>query len=339
MKKWTGVLLVVLLFVTLTVPTLADDGGGQVIFPGENVVIEPGEQWAGDLTLLGGNLELREGGRVLGDVAVLGGNAIVDGAVEGNLVVIGGTLDLRSNAVIDQDLVTFGAAVSRAEGAIVRGQRVEGLQWNTPQIRILPSLPLQRWDGSSWSWQWNSFFDLMSRLLRTVLNVVALIVFGALLVLLLPKNSEMVIKTVSEAPLPSLGVGLLSGVVLAIVVPLLIIICIGIPIAILVVMAAVAAGVFGWVSVGTLVGGRILRALNASRGQPLLEVVIGVAAITLLAEVPCLGWLLALVVGAVGLGAVVLTRFGTMAYERVRVASPMPPAPPAAPEEPASSAE
>ena len=46
----------------------------------------------------------------------------------------------------------------------------------------------------------------------------------------------------------------------------------------------------------------------------MVAVLVGVLLISLLTTVPCLGWLLAGVVGSLGLGAVVLTRFGTMAY-------------------------
>lgn len=156
--------------------------------------------------------------------------------------------------------------------------------------------------------------NLLGRFLRFVLNLMALIVLGVLLVLLLPRQTALVGQTVSEAAWTSLAVGVLTFLVLVVLVPLLVIICIGIPVAVLLVMAAVAAGLFGWVTIGALLGKRLLAALHASQLQPVVEVIIGVTALTLLAEVPCLGWLLGIVAGAVGLGAVVLTRFGTMRY-------------------------
>jgi len=313
MKKLIYALLITVLFLCLASPVWADDGDGQVVFPGSSVVIDSGDELNGDMTIMGGTLELREGGRIRGDVVVLGGQAVIDGRIDGTLVVMGGILDLQSHAVIGENLVTFGANVSRAEGAVVHGERIEGFP------HVLPRLPT--WSGLSGladvgrTWHGDIFFSLLGRLIRTVFSTIALMALGVLLVLFLPKPTNLVGQTVIKAPLPSIGVGLLTFVVLLILVPLLIVICIGIPVAVLLVLAAVAASVFGWIAIAALVGQRLLAALQVTQAQPVLEVIIGVPVVALLSAVPCLGGLLALIVAAAGLGAVILTRFGTVAYE------------------------
>jgi hypothetical protein len=335
MKKWTCVLLTVLLFVSLTMPVWADDGAGQAVLPGESIVIGPGDIVQGDLTVLGGSLELQEGGRVNGDVAMLGGDAIIDGEVDGSLVVLGGTAELGSNALIRKDLFTLGASVSRAAGATVQGETIEGFKGRL-RLPALPNLPtIRTWRTTPGQWDEQPFVNLLSSFMRFVLNLVALVVLGVLLVVFLPKQTAVVAQAVTEAGWTSFAVGLLTFLVLLVLVPLLVIICIGIPVAVLLVLAAVAAGLFGWIAIGVLLGHRIVAALHTSQPQPVVEIIVGVAALTLLAEIPCLGWLMGVIAGAVGLGAVVLTRFGTMHYAPSRPVTSLPaPPPPDAPTPP-----
>jgi cytoskeletal protein CcmA (bactofilin family) len=333
MKKWMCVLLTVLLFVSLSLPVWADDGEGQAVMPGESIVIGPGDEVQGDLTVFGGNVELQDGGRVNGDMAVLGGKAIIDGEVDGSLVVLAGTVELGSNALIRKDLFTFAASVSRAAGATVQGETIESFRGRLPRIE-LPSIETWRTTGP-WQWDEQPFVNLLGRFLRFVLNLVALVVLGVLLVLFLPKQTAVVAQAVTEAGWTSFAVGLLTFLALLVLVPLLVIICIGIPVAVLLVMALVAAALFGWIAIGILVGHKILAALHTSQPQPVVEIIIGIVALTLLSEVPCLGWLLGAIAGAVGLGAVVLTRFGTVHYAPQTAVTNLPAPPPSPPDVPA----
>ena len=331
MKKWMCVLLTVLLFVTLAVPVWADDGEGQAVMPGESVVIGPGDEVQGDLTVLGGDLELQAGGRVNGDVAIIGGRATIDGEVDGHLVVLGGKVDLRSNALVRQNLFTLGASVSKAAGATIQGETIEGFRgrsFELPEIRTWPTT-------APWQWNEQPALDLLGRFVRFVLNLLGLIVLGVLLVLFLPRQTAVVSQAVTKAGWTSFAVGLLSFLVLLVLVPLLVIICIGIPVAVLLVMAFVAAALFGWVAIGILVGRRIMDALHASQSQPVLEIIIGIGVLTLLSEVPCLGWFLGAIAGAVGVGAVLLTRFGTVHYAPQAAVTNLPAPPPSTPDVPA----
>ncbi len=314
-KKWIFALLALLVFLSLPVPVWADDGDDQLVFFGDSVVLGPGESVDGNLVVIGGRVEMREGSRVDGDLVAVGGGSIIDGRIEGSLVVVGGTLDLRDNATVSQDFITFGASVSQAEGARVFGERIEGLRWK------VPPLTTRDWSWPSWTpaERWRSpdllFSDLFSSAVRWMLRTFALMALGVVVMLLLPRQTELVGRTVSELPLPSTGVGLLTFVALLFLVPLLVIICIGIPLVVVLAFAFVAALLLGRVAVGAVVGERLLTAINVKPSQPLLQAVVGIGLIELLAAVPCLGWLLGWILALAGLGAVVLTRFGTMAYQ------------------------
>jgi len=335
MRKWTLALLCVMLFLTLAVPVWADDGEDQVVFFGDRIVIGPGQQTDGGVTVIGGSLELREGSRVRGDVMAIGGESTIDGQIDGNLIVLGGTLDLRSHALVQGDLYTLGASVSRAAGATIGGQEVESFRWRIPAMRNWPRFPLTPEIQRTWRSPYAGLDTLFRGLLRWVARSLALMALGVVLVLLLPKQTALIGQTAYAAPLVSMGVGLLTFVVLLLVVPILVLICIGIPVALVLAIAYVAAGTFGYIALGVLLGQRILAALKV-QPQPLLEVIAGIPVLELLSAVPCLGALLRIVVALAGLGAVVLTRFGTMPYQPVSRPA-QPPAPLTPPEAPGVS--
>jgi hypothetical protein len=118
----------------------------------------------------------------------------------------------------------------------------------------------------------------------------------------------------------------------------------------LVALALVLATLYGWIVVGYLLGERTLRAIQKEGGKasPTASALVGIFLVTLiqqglmaLSNIPCLGfffWLMGaalwLFVASTGLGAVVLTRFGTQPYTGTsRTLTPPPALPPTAEEE------
>jgi hypothetical protein len=76
-------------------------------------------------------------------------------------------------------------------------------------------------------------------------------------------------------------------------------------------LALLIAIAVGWIAIGLWAGQRLLAALKVRDASVLVEVALGVFLITVLGRLPCcLGALFSAVVGSIGLGAVVLTRFG-----------------------------
>jgi hypothetical protein len=92
-------------------------------------------------------------------------------------------------------------------------------------------------------------------------------------------------------------------------------------------VAMLVAGLFGWVAIGLLVGRRLLEAFNVKGVTSLMAVAAGTLLISLLRAIPCLGAIVGFVVGCLGLGAVVLTRFGTQTYPLPARIPPAPPVP------------
>jgi len=318
MKKVLLACLLALLLAVSATPVFAGGGGGRVIF-GDSFTLESGERMDGDLVVLGGSVVLEARSRVDGNVVAVGGSAEVAGEVDGDLVAFGGDVVLRSTAVVAGDLVTIGGNVQRDPGAVVRGNEVGGLEFQgLPRFGTFPTrLNFDRW-GDRWS---SSIFNIFG----DIVVALALAAIGLLVVLFWPKQTEAVGKVAFTAPLPSAGVGLLTGVVAVVFIVLLAItICLS-PVAFLLGVAMLVAGLFGWIAIGLLVGQRLLETFKVKGVTSLMAVAAGTLLISLLRAVPCLGAIVGFVVGCAGLGAVVLTRFGRQAYP---LPTRVPPAPP-----------
>jgi hypothetical protein len=321
MKKVMLACLLGLLLAFSATPVFADGDGGRIIF-GDSFTLESGERMDGDLVVLGGSVVLETRSRVDGNVVAVGGNVRVAGEVDGDVVAFGGNVVLRSTAVVDGDLVTIGGNVQRDYGAVVRGDEVEGFGFQVfPRIESFPT----RLRFAPWVSRWSSsIFNIFG----DIIVALALAALGLLVVLFWPKQTEVVGQAVLAAPWPSAGVGLLTGVVAVVLIILLAItICLS-PVAFLLGVALLVACLFGWIAVGLLVGRRLLEAFNVRGITSLMAVAAGTLLISVLQAIPCLGDILAFVVGCAGLGAVVLTRFGRQTYP---LPTPIPPAPPGPP--------
>ena len=306
MKKVLLACLLGLLLVFSAVPVFADEGDGKVVFGG-SYTLESGDEVDGDLVILGGSAELERRSRVDGSMVVVGGSASVAGEIDGNVVVFGGDVVLRSTAVVDGDLVKIGGSVRRESGAVVKGSE-ESVEFEG--LSRFEGFPIRlNFDRSGDRW-FSSIFNIFG----DIVVALALAAIGLLLVLFLPKQTEVVGQAILAAPLPSAGVGLLTGVVAVVLIVLLAItICLS-PVAFLLGVAMLVAGIFGWIAIGLLVGRKLLEAFNVGGITSLKAVAAGTLLISVLRAIPCLGGIFGFVVGCVGLGAVVLTRFGRQTY-------------------------
>ena len=151
----------------------------------------------------------------------------------------------------------------------------------------------------------------MGDVVGAIVSTLTIMALALLAILLLPEQTEQIASTVVSEPVLSLGAGLLTMIVMPILLILLIITCIG---PLVLGLAFGIAILFGWIAAGLLLGRKLLEAINAKETTALVEVLVGVAVITLLSRVPCVGWLFGLAAASVGLGAVILTRFGTTSY-------------------------
>ena len=184
-RKWMALaVLVVLLLLPAGIASaqgpVGGSDGGQV-FTGQDVSLDPGEVFEGDLSVIDGNLDMAEGSSILGDLFVTKGRAAIAGKVHGNAAIMGGEIDLvdtgqvvgdlfamggkhdlagqvngnvsilfgetilRSSAVVRGDLLAVPGDLTQEEGAQVKGEVVSSLSLpraaGTSEPERLPDVP------------------------------------------------------------------------------------------------------------------------------------------------------------------------------------------------------
>jgi hypothetical protein len=312
MKRILSVSLVTLVLL-MALPITAFAGGqydGRVVLGG-NFALESGEVLDGDLAIIGGQATLEAGSRVQGSVFLVGGNLVAYGEVTGDVAIVGGNANLGPTAVVGGDLVTFGGNVNRS-GALIEGEVISSDELNVPM-------------NFNWNADWNQFPFVIdgygrsfeSRVLSYLFQSFMLAALAVLVLMFWPKQTQLVADTVVEQPVIAGALGLLTVIVAPILFLLLIItICLAV-VGVVGVVVLVAAWVMGWIALGLEVGRRLAKASNQD-WQPVIAGGLGTLIFSLVVNgigfIPCIGWLAPFLVGAAGLGAIVMTRFGTRRY-------------------------
>ncbi len=284
---------------------MAQGSDGDRVVLGENYTLDSGDVLDGNLAVLGGTAHIEADATVRGDVTVAGGVLTVDGRITGNVSLMGGSVRLNETAVVEGDLASFAGSVDRAPGAEVRGDFFSGLRTpsrsdSAPVIPDIPGseTPPRNWLSRFFAWQ-----------LGTIGSILLMGLLGIVLVLVAPRAVGRVASATAIQPALTFVVGLLTLVVGALAGAILLIAC---GLGLLVWLVLIAAGILGWIGVALWIGQRILGSLRLRTASATGEVLAGVVAITLLARLPwCFGWLAWLIFVSWGLGAVVMTRFGT----------------------------
>lgn len=319
MKRIIFSLMLVLVLVA-ALPVSANASGlseGRVVFGG-SFTLEAGEVLDGDLIVIGGNAELQPNSTVEGDVFVMGGNVEAGGAIEGDVAVMGGNVRLLSSAVVVGDVTSFGGNVTAAEGADVHGEVLDGgggiqipfagdFGFTSESFEFRPSGP------SPLRLVWSSALSVLWFIFRVLM-------MGALAVLVVmfwPAATARAADAIIAQPLAAGGLGLLTILAGPPLLLLLIITILLSPISLIGFFLLIVAIVYGWIALGLEVGRRMAATFDwdlqpsalAGIGTILLTFVIGG-----LAVIPCIGWVPGFLVACLGLGSVLLTRFGSQEY-------------------------
>lgn len=297
----------------------AEDVVDSVVLFGCNATIQNGARVNKDVVAFGGNVTIEQGAKVNGDVVVFGGNVSVAGEVNRDVTLFGGVVTLESTAIVNGDAAVIGGMMNSKEGATVKGRVTKGESGfrvpDAPTAPTAPKLPsvtptvvggglVGGLAGAAWA------------VVRGILYALALAALGMLVVVFLPKQARQVIDVSQSAAMPSLGVGCLSLFVAITLGVLFIITICGIPFGVVLFIALAVASAFGWIAVGWLIGEKIMGSVNVRESwkTPLTAVTVGVLLLAAVSAVPIVGWVVSTFFGLLGLGAVVLTRFGTRPY-------------------------
>lgn len=308
--------------------------GDVVVYRGD-VNVEGGGRIGGNLYVYSGDVEIKGGGTVGGDVIAYGGDVTIDGGgrVGGNVQALGGDVDLVDGSTVGGDVSVLGGSIDRAAGAVVGGNVLSGPDIAIPDLpffpggnperapspdQLIPVQPNMANDGGRRGgfigWLLGFVLDLFRAAFITLVAVI-----GAGLVMV--NRPALVDKGLAllEADLrTATGVGLLANMV--VMIPLwmwlgslsagfLVALCLS-PLLLPLGLIALAIELAGLAIGGRWLGNRIAEAVGTTL-DPLPATAVGVTLIIgavgfLWALASCLGWLLLILVGAPGVGALVL---------------------------------
>ena len=321
MKKLLYALPILILLLWPIAPVYAFTGNldGRVVF-GQSFTLNSGETLDGDLVVFGGEATIEENATVKGNVVIIGGSLVMDGSATGDAVVIGGLMTMGDKSSVAGNVTTVGGSLQRAAGAQVGGQIVTNVPSPNVQTPTTPNVPAPQPNIAMG-------FNPILQAFGVLGTAIVFAMLAMLLAIFLHEQMDRVAQAIVAEPIIAGGIGLLttfvSPIALVILVVIMVITLILIPVAVLAVLLwailIVLAWLFGIIALGMEVGERFTKAihqswapvLSAGFGTFLLMFVVGAFGL-----IPCIGWIPEFLIGMIGIGAVVMTMFGSRPIHR-----------------------
>ena len=309
---------VLMLMLVLVVTGCQGDAGD---FDGFSVsssyTLQSGEQRTGDLVILAGTIVLEPDSAVEGDVTLIGERVTLSASVLGDAIAVADRLTIGDEAHIAGDLVICAKNLEQGDAARIDGEvREECSRGGRASVANTINSGWESWRGSA--------------LFRMGAVITGSLFFGALSALLtaiLPRPLVRMSESIYRAPVVAGGVGMLTmlaatgltvvyGISLLLILPLVLI-----PVVILAWLVIGALSVMGWVALAGPFGVALLRRAGLESPPRMVAAAVGGVVLSLLLRVWSVFWFTAWIgllatalLGAVGLGAVLLTRAGTRPY-------------------------
>ncbi len=219
-------------------------------------------------------------------VVVIGGDLTVYGEIEESAFVIGGDIFIREGASIEEDAISIGGKIFVDPGGEVEGEMVDVTSRSIKHI-------IGRMDFDHLGWDIHPILGAMS--------LFGILTIGLIGILLFPSSFKNNALRFSENPLKTLGWGVLS---LFLFVPVIVLLCltiIGIPLVPLWVCTYWLSYLGGYLSMGTLLGGRLLSRWDPD-SKVVLSTLLGIFILWIGGQVPFAGGIIKGFIWLSGLG-------------------------------------
>jgi hypothetical protein len=314
-KFISAIMLAVLILGVLPITAYAATPADVVI--GNSYTLQSGDVLNDDLMIIGGNANLMIGSTINGTVFLLGGSLDAAGTVNGDMIIFGGTVNLAETFVLHGDLINAGAYVNKDQAAQITGQT---FQADNPQNIILPGgLNLPNFTNM-FSNRLSSSFDPVLRVGGFFVRLLLWALVAMVVAMFIPNHLSRASQTAMTQPFISGGLGCLTLLIVPMILIFLAITICLIPVSLIGTFLLLIAWAFGLVALGIEVGKRI-SAMFKKEWHPAITAGVGTLVLMLVlngldALIPCVGWIPKLLVGLIGLGAVLLTQFGMKPYNQ-----------------------
>ena len=275
----------------------ATDSGaysGTMILEGRHVY-GSGEVLNGIFLVVDGEAVLDRGARVEGPIYVLGGSTTINGQVDQDISVIGGNIRVGPQATIGGDLRVGSGELDLSPQAMIKGSVWKGPASDVQMEDIFPRVP----PG-----------ERLAQLLPWALVLAFLAYLSAVY---MPRPVARISQAEVKHPVVCTAMGMLVGIVGPVLLVFMAFTVILIPATLIGLLIGVLTVAYGWIGFGTAFGRWLARRLDLQieqAGSAFLGTLVFMILIDLISIIPFVGSLVALLAVTIGLGAVMLTRFG-----------------------------
>ncbi|NDJ76762.1 MAG: hypothetical protein GYB65_10930 [Chloroflexi bacterium] len=280
-----------------------------------------GEQRSNDQLIMAQNIDLEAGSQIDGDATLIGSDVILDSEVIGDVVVISDTLAVGERALVYGDLVICVEDVSRSSDAQIRGDIKE--ECSESSRSGLGSIAQSGFDN------WRN--ALLFRVGSTFFSALFFGALAALGAVVIPRPLYLMSNSIRNAPGVTGGVGLLTMIVavglsvLYLISLLLILPVVLLPVVLVAWFVIALLTLLGWLALAQLIGEYLFRRLDLGEQPRMISATVGGVVLVFIAHIWGIFWFTAwigvlatILLAAVGLGAVVLTRAGTQPYPHLQ---------------------
>jgi len=286
----------------------------------DTIVIAAGET-RDNVVSFGGDIIVD--GKVRKTVFAMGGSITVSGEIGDAVIGIGSAITIKSTAVIKGDLVGLGGTIVKEPGFKIEGDTV---YFKSSELsgKIFK-------EGLKGVFS-VSFWPII--LAFKLVNLFIWLMVGIVMAVLFPKPIAFAAGELRRNFWPSFGTGLLATVCFTIFVSFAAVLClilIGIPIVLSLVVVGLVIKVFGRVVLLFIFGESLAAAFNKHQISPIAAVLLGLLVVGFIGFIPILGFFFSFLMGIVGWGIALRTKFGTVDNWFRRGPRPVVPAPPAPP--------
>jgi hypothetical protein len=286
--------------------------------------LKSGERRSGDQVVLAYDIKLSPGSVIDGNATLTGNSVTLGAEVDGDVVVVADNVSVGDTAHVTGDLIVCSKNFEQNPAAQVDGQVKEECT-NSGSVSFSNTVE-SGWDA----WRSSILFRLSS-------SIAGALLFGALAALgtvLVPQPLVRMSESVQQSPWRAGGIGFLTmlvaiGLTIIYSISLLLVLpVILLPFVIVGWMIVALVSLLGWVALAQPFGVFLVRRLGMDRQPRMVSAALGGIALALLLRVWSIFWFTAwigilatIILGSVGLGAVLLTHVGTRPYPRPRLAT------------------
>ncbi len=245
---------------------------------------------AKNMSLVAGTLNVDSSTQLTGNMTAAGGTVRLDSPLAGSATLLAGTLDVRKPI---QGNLTYATdpKSTKVDESLITGT-VTRHEFQQPDIAMRKPDPRAK----------HVFMTLLG-----LVHLISQLVVGLLLIYLLPKFMLKSADTFGTQTLKSIGVGVITMIVLPFVAIFLFFTLIGIPLGIITFI-----GYAGLLYVGQFVAhyavGRYVTNKLGKKWQESAVYVTGLLTLTLIGLIPIIGWLACMLAHVAGVGALAMTK-------------------------------